>query len=235
MGTILKFPPRITHLGKRPEQEEQSLILSQALANLRVPRAASKLMVFYASQGYNFRPSLKVISEATGIDPYNISRTRQVLVQRGLIAYTGQEVVIDWARLRAFASMNRVSMGVPSKWTITPAPVSHRQNEENDLHNYIGVRDSASERLRLIYEATAQAVKDGVPFPELSGVELPPARPVTPLIKENDLHNYIGDGDFASWYNPFDEPLPAWVYQLPMIDAYGEIVGYAHYNTILPF
>ena len=62
---------------------------------------------------------------------------------------------------------------------------------------------------------------------------------------KTQVHTYIGTENLifgpdgyqlgVGWYNPFDEPDPDWVYQLAVVDAYGEIVAYTHYNTQLPF
>ena len=241
MGTILKFPPCVRHVGHRPPQEAQSLIVDQALANLRIPKAARKLMKFYAARSECFRPSLKVIYEETGIDAHNVSRCRALLVRYGLIGYDGKTVIIDWVRLRALASMEPKLMGQKSNWQITPVDVNLLGEPKNDVHTYIGVRDKESQYLYNLYEATQQAVADGVKFPELKGTE------ADNLLGQpkNDVHTYIGnenlifgpDGfqDGVGWYSPFDEPDPELVYQRAVVDAYGEIIGYMHYDTRLPF
>ena len=238
MGTILKFPPKIIHQGGSPDLEGQGLIVDQALSNLRVPSAGRRLMKYYASQAQGFRPSLKVISEATEINPYNISRCRALLVDYGLIDYDGDNVLIHWLRLRAFASMEPEQMGRKKDWNIAPVASESVSQTKNDLHNYIGTMSSADKRLYAIYEATAEAIADGVEFPELRSDYIVDQT-------KNDLHNYIGDVDFnngpgvmesgSGWYNPFDEPDPPWVYQIPICDAYGQIVAFAHYDTRLPF
>ena len=237
MGTILKFPPRILHVGGRPPDSEMSVILSQALSNLRVPRAASRLMIYYAAQSTGFRPSLSRITEKTGINQYNISRTRAQLVKRGLIAYTGDDVIIDWVRLSAFAACSKQLMGTPGYWLITP--LSSASHEENDLHNNKGTRlYGADLQLAQIYEATAEALRDGVKFPELASAQendLHNNMGVRVSDEENDLHNIYGNEILGGWYNPFNEPDPEWVNQPAIVDAYGEIVAYAHYNTQLPF
>ena len=191
MGTILKFPPKIIHQGGRPDQEGQSQIIDQALSNLRVPSAGRRLMKYYASQAQGFRPSLKVISEATEINPYNISRCRALLVDYGLIDYDGDNILIHWLRLRAFASMEPEQMGRKKDWNIAPVTSESVSQTKNDLHNYIGDVDFSN----------------------------------GPGVMES------GSG----WYNPFDEPDPPWVYQVPICDAYGQIVAFAHYDTRLPF
>ena len=234
MGTILKFPPRIVHLGGRPEQEGQNQIIDRVLLNLRLPKAACKLMRYYASQGQGFRPSLKVINEATNVGEKNVSAIRQYLVNHGLIGYDGDTITIHWFRLRSLAAMEPKKMGQKKDWKVSPLAPDLLGDTKTQVHNYIGTRDSESRKLLAAYESTAQAILDGVSFPELGTGECK----IDPNLlgpTKTQVHNYIGDGDFAAWYNPFNEPDPQWVYQVPLLDAYGQIVAYAHYNVHLPF
>lgn len=235
IATILKFPPAIKHMGQRPSQDKQSLIVDQALANLRIPKAASKLMKFYTTHATGFRPSLKMIESATGIDAHNISRSRMLLMAYGLIDYDGNNIFIDWLRLCAFASLQPKMMGQKKHWNI--GTMSRTQNDEEnfDVHNYIGTRDSELMRLYHAYKATAEALMNGVKFPELEGKEIPEVNVRSFFDEKNDVHNYIRNEISCGWYNPFNEPDPLWVYQDALVDAYGEIVGYTHYNTVLPF
>lgn len=231
MGTILKFPPCVRHVGHRPSQDTQSSVVDRALLNLRAPKAACKLMKFYAARSEGFRPSLKVIHEETGIDEHNVSRCRALLSRYGLIGYDGRTVLIDWVRLHALASMEPKLMGQKGNWQISPIGMNLLDAPKNDVHTYIGVRDNEARRLYAVYEATQQAVADGVKFPELKGSE------TEKLLDESKkpVHTYIGNEISCGWYNPFNEPDPLWVYQDALVDAYGEIVGYTHYNTVLPF
>lgn len=195
-------------------------------------------MCYYAAQATGFRPSMSCIDEATHIGTKHISSHRKQLVDKGFIGYDGNTIVIDWTRIRAFAAMDRSLMGKPSSWSISPVDSNCYEIVKSGVHNYIGTMSSADKRLYAIYEATAEAIADGVEFPELRSDYI-----VDPT--KNDLHNYIGDVDFSNvpgvvergsgWYNPFDEPDPEWVYQIPVCDAYGQIVAFAHYDTRLPF
>lgn len=169
----------------------QGSVVDRALLNLRAPKAACKLMKFYAARSEGFRPSLKVIYEETGIDAHNVSRCRALLMRYGLIGYNGRTVIIDWVRLRALASMEPKLMGQKSNWQITPVDVNLLGQPKNDVHTYIGT--------------------------------------------ENLIFGPDGFQDSVGWYSPFDEPDPQWVFQRAIVDAYGEIAAYAHYDTLLPF
>ena len=216
--------------------------MDRALLNLRAPKAACKLMKFYAARSDGFRPSLKMIHEETGIDEHNVSRCRALLIRYGLIGYNGKIVLIDWVRLCALASMNHKLMGQKGSWQIAPVGMNLLDAPKNDVHTYIGTGDQESKRLYAVYEATQQAIADGVRFPELEGSEIAAKLLGQP---KNDVHTYIGTANLiygpdgyqlgVGWYNPFDEPDPDWVYQQAVVDAYGEIVAYTHYNTQLPF
>lgn len=217
MGVILKFPPCVRHVGRRPEQEMQSLVVDQALANLRVPKAACKLMRFYAARSEGFRPSLKMINEATGLHEYNVSRTRALLCTYGLLGYDGSAILVDWVRLRAFACVDVKQMGQKRRWKLSPVNMGLLGDPKNDLHTYIG---SSDQYLHDLYVATQEAIDSGVVFPELRGAE------VEKLLghAKNDLHTYIGDNNLVygpngwqqvGWYNPFDEPNPPWAKGMP--------------------
>jgi hypothetical protein len=202
-------------------------------------------MKYYASQAQGFRPSLKVINDATDVGEKNISTVRLLLVRYGLIGYDGDHVIIDWFRLRAFASMDPKHMGAKKAWNISPIGHNLLDETKTQVHNYIGTSDSESRRIQAIYEATAEAIANGVEFPELRSDYIVDPIPNCYEIVKTQVHNYIGDVDFSNgpgvverssgWYNPFDEPDPEWVYQIPICDAYGQIVAFAHYDTRLPF
>lgn len=221
MGVILKFPPCVRHVGRRPEQEMQSLVVDQALANLRVPKAACKLMRFYAARSEGFRPSLKMINEATGIGTQHVSEARQMLVKYGLIAYDGNNIFIDWLRLTAFASMDTRMMGQKKHWRISLIDADLLGDPKTGVHTYIGSND---QYLHDLYVATQEAVGSGVIFPELRGTE---AEKLLGKAKTG-VHTYIGDNNLVygpngwqqvGWYNPFDEPDPPWTKDMPGNDA----------------
>lgn len=253
-------------MGYKPPDAEMSAILTQALSNLRVQKAASKLMIYYAAQSTGFRPSLSRIDEKIHVGIKNISTHRKRLIDKGLIEYTGDDIIIDWVRLSAIASMDKQLMGHPSRWRIAPAC---RKQEKIEVHNN-KERGFSSKDIHLmnVYEATAQAIQDGVAFPELSKIEVHNIYGTTisqevtaqnngeedtldekievhnnigsTISQESEtlkieVHNIYGSETSVGWYNPFDEPDPAWVYQVPLLDAYGEPVGWLHYDVVLPF
>lgn len=190
-------------------------------------------MRYYASKSTGFRPSLKTIDDEIHVGVKNISRIRQYLVGWGLIGYNGSHITIDWLRLKAYAAMEPPLMGKKCNWRIPPMPVE--PEIKNEVHTYKERESNDEKRLRAAYVATAQAILDGVQFPELRGKELPTIDPACLHEVKNEVHTYIGVENSGSWYNPFNEPDPEWVNQEPVYDDSGNVVGYEHYNTVLPF
>lgn len=232
---MLKFPPRVIHVGQRPSQEEVPALVGRALLNLRVPKTAGKLMRFYASQASGFRPSLKMIEDETGVGAKYVSEARQVLSKYGLLGYDGNQIVIDWVRLCAFAAMDPKMMGKKKAWKLSPVDASTVGECKKPVHNYREREFSAGDKLWLKrYEATAQAVADDVKFPELKDVDSEFSSKCYRIVN-SDLHNYRGTSFPAEWFDPFDQPDPPWVYQQPVVDGNGRTIGFAHYNRSLPF
>lgn len=163
--TVFKQPPYVKHVGGRPDQEAQGLIIAQALANLRMPKAARKLMTFYASCGTGFRPSLKVIDDATYIGTKNVSTVRQYLVHWGFIAYDGDTILIDWHRLRAFAMMDPKLMGNKKDWRIKP--VNPAVCVKTQVHNYYMRPRREEDIIVAAYEAIGECIQAGVHFKEM--------------------------------------------------------------------
>lgn len=185
-------------------------------------------MKFYATRSDGFRPSLKMIDDAIGIGEKHVSTVRQALVRYGLIAYDGKTILIDWMRLHAFAAAEPRLMGRKKDWKITPVAPNLLGEPKSGVHTYRGTRVS---HLYDLYVATQQAVAGGVIFPELSGKETDNLLGDT----KTQVHTYRETRVSPEWYNPFDKDDPSWVYQVPIVDAYGEIVAYAHYSIVLPF
>lgn len=157
-----RVPPMIKHVGGRPSQEAQGLIVDQALSNFRMPKAARKLMMYYASCATGFRPSLKTIDDITHVGIKNISTVRQYLVNHGFIAYTDGTILIDWLRLKAFASLDPKLMGRKKCWRITP--VNPAVVCKTQVHNYYRA-PREEDKIRIAYEALNEAIQAGIHVP----------------------------------------------------------------------
>lgn len=209
--------------------------MSRALQNLRIPKAARKLMTFYASRSDGFRPSLKYIDQETGIGVKNVSTVRNYLVRYGLIGYDGNNIFIDWVRLKAFASLDPSLMGRKKNWKITPIDTDEITSAKTQVHTYIDLKTLEEKQFYKAYIATAQALIDGVVFPEYKDKPTPVIDPDILKESKTQVHTYIEDESFYEPQTDLEEDDLSWVYQVPVVDAYGEIVDYAHYDTNLPF
>lgn len=157
----------IKHIGGRPSQEAQGLIVDQALSNFRMPKAARKLMMYYASCGTGFRPSLKTIDDVTHVGVKHISTIRQYLVTHGFIAYSDETIYIDWLRLKAFASMDPKLMGNKKNWRVSP--VNPAIISKSGVHNYYRV-PREEDKIRRAYEALSEAIKAGIHIPKTEDI-----------------------------------------------------------------
>jgi len=176
---------------------------------------------------------MSCIDAATKIGIKNISTYRKHLVDKGFIGYDGYSILIDWIRIRAFAAIDRKKMGKMPSWNISPVASNCYESVKSQVHNYIGTSNSESVKLQAIYEATAEAIAHGVKFPELRSDYI--GYEEAGMLDAKQAMYGLSSSVSVGWFNPFDEPDPEWVYQIPLVDAYGEIVAYAHYNTQLPF
>ena len=67
-----------------------------------------------------FRPALKYVEDRTGIKANKISEIRKELIDHGMIALTKDMLLIDWERVKVFASLEKP---LPKHGRLTYAPV----------------------------------------------------------------------------------------------------------------
>ena len=117
--------PAVYHVHSRPDHYRNMAI--DAAKNMGLRQNAIKLLVAYAESGNGFRPSLKFISESTGLDSTNISRYRMQLAERGLIDYVDGNVYVKWEVIRAAAIYGPIahSRCTPVKYNSTK-PINKR-------------------------------------------------------------------------------------------------------------
>lgn len=98
-------PPQILHNVQRPENWVQ--MIDDAAKNIHVRNQAVRLLKYYAQNENGFRPALSLIEMSTGLAANKISEIRKRLVKKGLIAYTGDKIYIDWRHIRIFAGLEK--------------------------------------------------------------------------------------------------------------------------------
>ena len=112
-------PPQIHHSGQKPDNWMQ--MIDDAAKNIHIRNQAVRLLKYYAQNGNGFRPALSLIEITTGIAANKISEIRKRLVQKGLIAYTGDKIFIDWNHIRIYAGLDK-PIRIPQKGNCYFAP-----------------------------------------------------------------------------------------------------------------
>lgn len=98
-------PPKIKHVHYRHSDSFEK-IASLAAAALHMGKGERALLSFYAACSSGFRPSLQAIANATGQNRSQVWRNRNALIEHGIAAEQNDVLVIDWNRLRMFASLD---------------------------------------------------------------------------------------------------------------------------------
>ena len=101
------LPPRIKHDVYRPKAYRE--MVRDAACNLRLSKAETSLLCYYADCANGFRPARAEITKRTGIKSGSISRARLGLARRGIILYDDKEnrVILFGERIRAFAMLEK--------------------------------------------------------------------------------------------------------------------------------
>lgn len=97
-------PPIVKHINVRKEDERDALC-SQCGASLFLSLKELTLLSYYAQQKSGFKPAVSRIIKETGLSRRTIFRVRQRLIDLGLIGLHKGRLLIDWQRIRLFASL----------------------------------------------------------------------------------------------------------------------------------
>ena len=117
-------PPQIHHCGQKPDNWMQ--MIDDAAKNIHIRDQAVRLLKYYAQNGNGFRPALSLIKKKTGIAANKVSEIRKRLVKKGLIAYTGNKICIDWKHIRIYAGLDK-PIRIPQKGICYFAPAEEKQ------------------------------------------------------------------------------------------------------------
>ena len=112
-------PPQIHHSGQKPDNWMR--MIDDAAKNIHIRSQAVRLLKYYAQNENGFRPALSLIEKNTGIAANKVSEIRKRLVKRGLIAYTGEKIYIDWKHIRIYAGLDK-PIRIPQKGICYFAP-----------------------------------------------------------------------------------------------------------------
>lgn len=97
-------PPIIKHINTR-KGDERDALCSQCGASLHLSAKELMLLSYYTQQKSGFKPAVSRIISETGLSRRTIFRVRQRLIDLGLIGLHKGRLLIDWQRIRLFASL----------------------------------------------------------------------------------------------------------------------------------
>lgn len=98
-------PPRIKHIYARKEDDRDALCI-QCGASLHLSSSELTLLRYYAKQKSGFSPAVATVTTETGLSRRTVFRVRSQLMDRGVIGVDSGRLLIDWQRIRTFASLD---------------------------------------------------------------------------------------------------------------------------------
>lgn len=98
-------PPKVIHM-RYHRGDSFAEIADLAATALHMGKGERALLSFYAACSGGFRPSLQAIANVTDQDRSQVWRNRAALVKHGIAAERGDSLVIDWSRLKIYASLD---------------------------------------------------------------------------------------------------------------------------------
>lgn len=137
----LRSPPKIKHIGRRPSASEADEIINACAKAMHLHDPAKRLLAFYTSQAENFRPALKLIERNTGIAANKVSSYRKELCEKGIIAYTGDRIVVDHERVRLFSTLDPDLTRAKRASSIYIAPVNPDPTSDSEEETNFPVRN----------------------------------------------------------------------------------------------
>ena len=113
-------PPVLCHIRFSKHDDYQELADKAAKA-IHMSKGERNLLKYYAAQSSGFSPSLKAAANATDQDRSQVWRNRQKMIDQGfaLMVYgpSGSErFLIDWSRLKLYASLDPQKTSKKSKY-----------------------------------------------------------------------------------------------------------------------
>lgn len=112
-------PPRLSHRNSNVNDDKIELCFDCA-SRLRMSKGERSLLLYYAACSSGFRPSVQLIADRTDLNRSQVFRCRKKLEEHGVVKVLEDRVIIDWNRIRLFASLDPAMTGRH----VTIAPVS---------------------------------------------------------------------------------------------------------------
>lgn len=117
----VKTPCAIKHINYKRGDNFANLATLAAKA-CHMDRGEMALMLYYASQSTGFKPATKTICESLGVTATTVYANRSRLACKGIVTIMGNELVVDWKRIRTLASLDP-AMTTQAYWTKPKTPV----------------------------------------------------------------------------------------------------------------
>ena len=99
------MPPKIIHRAYTKDDDFRKLA-SEAATALHMGKGERAVLLYYASCSPGFRPSLQHIANVTGMNRSQVYRNRAALERDGIAEVSDDRVLLDWSRIRIFASLD---------------------------------------------------------------------------------------------------------------------------------
>lgn len=103
--TQVRQPLAVIHVNSKATDNRQWLV-EECIAAFNMKNSEAELLRFYALKCSNgFKPAALFIERQTGLDRREVYRSREWLIQDGLLNISDKIISVDWDRIRLFASL----------------------------------------------------------------------------------------------------------------------------------
>lgn len=100
-----RIPLTISHQNYSRDDNRADLV-AKTVKVCHMDRGEAALLMFYASCSSGFQPSAALIAEKCGVKKNYVNTLRQQLINKGIAIMVGNQLCIDWDRIKIMASLN---------------------------------------------------------------------------------------------------------------------------------
>lgn len=101
----MNLPLKLIQANLLPQDDRRRLVAKCAKA-LHMSGNEAALLSFYALQSSGFRPSVQSACKNIGASKSTVLNCRKRLVDHGVAAILNDQLILDWSRIRLFASLD---------------------------------------------------------------------------------------------------------------------------------
>lgn len=103
LSPLSQTPPYVYHMHMR-STDDRRLLIERCIKAFAMRSAEAQLLRVYGLCTNGFQPSAEYIQQQTAMSRRSVFHSRSLLAEDGLIAVTDSSVIVDWNRIRLFAS-----------------------------------------------------------------------------------------------------------------------------------